>query len=147
MIRLYPKFTLPRLPAEPPPRRMVTSYDVLTAHHKPMHASNIRHTNSKKTMVTPSSTTAAAVFVALAASASAWLALRARKKPLAVRLSLIPGAGQGLFVQREFGKGEVVCRYTGVSRTMREAFRLQDKSYLMRLGHKVEPTTLPIYRC
>lgn len=94
--------------------------------------------------MTPPASTTAAVFVALAASASAWLALRARKKPLAVRLSRIPGAGQGLFVQREFGKGEVVCRYTGVSRTMREAFRLQDKSYLMRLGHKVEPTTLSL---
>lgn len=42
----------------------------------------------------------------------------------------------GLFANVRFHKDEVVCRYVGkVLRTV-EAMRLEDKSYLMRLGEQ-----------
>jgi len=55
---------------------------------------------------------------------------------LCVRKSLLAGAGCGLFVKTPFFKGEVVCDYKspeGIMATA-EAMKLEDKSYLMRLG-------------
>jgi hypothetical protein len=49
----------------------------------------------------------------------------------------VQGAGWGLFTRRGFARGEVVCDYRSVDgRTLstKEALKLVDKSYLMRLG-------------
>jgi SET domain-containing protein len=47
------------------------------------------------------------------------------------------GAGSGLFTLMAIAKGTCVCIYTGkVLRTI-DAIRLEDKSYLMRLGPQV----------
>lgn len=52
-------------------------------------------------------------------------------------VDLFLGAGLGLFTRTHIAKGSCVCIYTGkVLRTI-EAIRLQDKSYLMRLGPQV----------
>mmetsp|Transcript_46018 Transcript_46018/g.92022 ORF Transcript_46018/g.92022 Transcript_46018/m.92022 type:complete len:197 (+) Transcript_46018:25-615(+) len=54
---------------------------------------------------------------------------------LHVRPSCIQGAGDGLFSLVSIQKGEVVCCYQSeVILPTREAVRLPDKSYLMRLG-------------
>jgi SET domain-containing protein len=42
----------------------------------------------------------------------------------------------GLFANKHFPKGSVVCVYSGVVLKTREALRLEDKSYLMRLGEQ-----------
>jgi hypothetical protein len=49
------------------------------------------------------------------------------------------GNFDGLFVgpDRMFKEGEVICSYEGTLLTTKEALRLQDKSYLMRLGPQV----------
>eukprot|EP00439_Symbiodinium_sp_Y106_P080035 s2086_g18.t2 len=43
-------------------------------------------------------------------------------------------AGLGLFVQQAVAPGEVLCEYRGRTFTTAEAMRLEDKSYLMRVG-------------
>ena len=54
---------------------------------------------------------------------------------LSVRQSQIGEiAGDGLYVNRNFKKGEVICVYTGDVYNTHDAMRLKDKSYLMRLG-------------
>ncbi|KAL4162934.1 hypothetical protein PRNP1_003466 [Phytophthora ramorum] len=51
-----------------------------------------------------------------------------------VRDSTIPGAGKGLFATRKHPQGSIVCEYTGVVLPNREAWKLPDKSFLMKLG-------------
>mmetsp|Transcript_29211 Transcript_29211/g.54198 ORF Transcript_29211/g.54198 Transcript_29211/m.54198 type:complete len:157 (+) Transcript_29211:72-542(+) len=54
---------------------------------------------------------------------------------LAVAPSLLgAAAGEGLFAAKFIPKGTVLCRYEGQLLSTRQAMRLQDKSYLMRLG-------------
>jgi SET domain-containing protein len=54
-----------------------------------------------------------------------------------VRLSHIGAiAGDGLYVEHDVLKGEIVCEYTGDVYATHEAMRLEDKSYLMRLGEQ-----------
>eukprot|EP00941_MAST-03F_sp_MAST-3F-sp1_P000327 g327.t1 len=53
---------------------------------------------------------------------------------LVVLKSLIPDAGFGLFVKKPFEKGSIICEYTGILLRTKEALRIKDKSYLMRLG-------------
>ncbi|CAF0971115.1 unnamed protein product [Adineta steineri] len=56
---------------------------------------------------------------------------------LEIKQSQIPGAGCGLFTRIPISKDSCVCIYTGkVLRTI-DAIRLEDKSYLMRLGPQV----------
>jgi len=43
-------------------------------------------------------------------------------------------AGDGLYVTQDVSKGSIVCVYTGELYTTHDAMRLEDKSYLMRLG-------------
>mmetsp|Transcript_13242 Transcript_13242/g.31078 ORF Transcript_13242/g.31078 Transcript_13242/m.31078 type:complete len:196 (+) Transcript_13242:150-737(+) len=57
------------------------------------------------------------------------------RKRLEVKQSRIQGAGEGLFTRVPFKKGEVVCCYESATIIpTRDAIRLEDKSYLMRLG-------------
>ncbi|GMF29300.1 unnamed protein product [Phytophthora lilii] len=51
-----------------------------------------------------------------------------------VRESGIPGAGKGLFATRKLLEGSTICEYTGVVLPNQAAWKLQDKSYLMKLG-------------
>ena len=52
-----------------------------------------------------------------------------------VRESNIPRAGKGLFATRRHPRGSVICEYTGeVLPTQESAWKLKDKSYLMKLG-------------
>ncbi|KAE8977898.1 hypothetical protein PR003_g22079 [Phytophthora rubi] len=51
-----------------------------------------------------------------------------------VRASNIPRAGQGLFATRFYAEGSIVCVYTGVVLSNHQAWKLPDKSYLMKLG-------------
>uniref|UniRef100_M4C385 SET domain-containing protein n=1 Tax=Hyaloperonospora arabidopsidis (strain Emoy2) TaxID=559515 RepID=M4C385_HYAAE len=54
---------------------------------------------------------------------------------LEVRESNIPRAGKGLFATKRHLKGSVICEYTGVVLHSQEAaWKLKDKSYLMKLG-------------
>lgn len=49
--------------------------------------------------------------------------------------SNIPGAGKGLFATRHHTQGSTICEYTGVVLPNQEsAWKLKDKSYLMKLG-------------
>ncbi|DAZ98551.1 TPA: hypothetical protein N0F65_007050 [Lagenidium giganteum] len=50
------------------------------------------------------------------------------------RVSLIPNAGFGLFATQRHVKGSVVCEYTGKIWPNAAAWKLKDKSYLMKLG-------------
>lgn len=54
---------------------------------------------------------------------------------LEVRPSRIPSAGSGLFTNRAFASGSVVCTYTGDVYERAAALHLADKSYLMKLGN------------
>jgi hypothetical protein len=61
---------------------------------------------------------------------------------LRVGPSQLAGAGDGLFAARAFRAGELVCAYRaagGAVLPTAEALRLQDKSYLMRLGPQARP--------
>jgi SET domain-containing protein len=51
-----------------------------------------------------------------------------------IRDSTLVGAGKGLFAKREFHAGDVICEYIGKMLSVKEVFRLEDHSYLMRLG-------------
>ncbi|RLN49955.1 hypothetical protein BBJ28_00019985 [Nothophytophthora sp. Chile5] len=51
-----------------------------------------------------------------------------------VRASKIAGAGQGLFATQKHVKDAVVCEYMGIVWPNRVAWKLEDKSYLMKLG-------------
>lgn len=42
----------------------------------------------------------------------------------------------GLFANTNYPKGSTICIYTGRELTTKEAMRLEDKSYLMRLGEQ-----------
>lgn len=42
----------------------------------------------------------------------------------------------GLFANKDFEKDSIVCVYTGNVLRTRDALRLEDKSYLMRLGEQ-----------
>lgn len=53
---------------------------------------------------------------------------------LEVRASRIPNAGLGLFATRDFAAGSVLCAYTGEQLERAAAWRLPDKTYLMKLG-------------
>jgi hypothetical protein len=58
-----------------------------------------------------------------------------RSRGLVVRKTSIKGCDfDGLFTSRAFLKGEVLCKYTGKIMRTSNALKLQDKSYLMRLG-------------
>lgn len=43
---------------------------------------------------------------------------------------------QGLFAKRRFEKGEIICIYSGTVVRTREAMRMEDKTYLMRVGEQ-----------
>ena len=45
-----------------------------------------------------------------------------------------PVAGSGLFVDADVPEGAVLCAYTGICYPTHDAMRLEDHSYLMRLG-------------
>ena len=45
--------------------------------------------------------------------------------------STIEGAGQGLFASIDFKPDDVICEYTGKVLTFMQAFRTQDKTYMM----------------
>lgn len=52
-----------------------------------------------------------------------------------VRKSNIPGAGKGLFATKHHVQGSTICEYTGVVLNNQEtAWKLKDKSYLLKLG-------------
>ena len=53
--------------------------------------------------------------------------------------SSIPNANKfkGLFCNAPLREGEIVCQYVGRELKTGEALRLQDKSYLMRLGEQI----------
>lgn len=56
---------------------------------------------------------------------------------LIVKQTSLPGCDfLGLFATKEFPKGSFICKYQGKSLTTREAMRLEDKTYLMRLGEQ-----------
>eukprot|EP01035_Chromulina_nebulosa_P026840 gene26840-35195_t len=56
---------------------------------------------------------------------------------LTVAATTIPGCSfMGLFANSHFESGSVVCVYTGTRLATKEAIRLKDKSYLMRLGEQ-----------
>lgn len=61
--------------------------------------------------------------------------------PTPVRLrvaeSRIPAAGLGLFAAESIAEGAAVCDYVGEVLPTREAIKLGDKTYLMRLGPQV----------
>ena len=66
---------------------------------------------------------------------STLLQVRLNLRGLDVRLSTIgPVAGFGLFTRRSFRVGEVICVYEGNFYRTKDAIRLKNKSYLMRLG-------------
>ena len=51
-----------------------------------------------------------------------------------VAVSSIPGAGLGLFAKRPFREGDLICTYFGRLLSTSQAMRLENKTYLMRLG-------------
>lgn len=51
-----------------------------------------------------------------------------------VRASRIQNAGSGLFATRRHTQGSVLCEYTGEIHANAVAWKLADKSYLMKLG-------------
>ena len=53
------------------------------------------------------------------------------------RRSTMPRAGQGLFATQHWPRGACICCYRGTVLRTRDAIRLEDKSYLMRLGPQV----------
>jgi len=55
-------------------------------------------------------------------------------KFLSVNKSWIPGASLGLFCKRDIANGQIISCYRGRILNTKEAIRLKDKSYLMRLG-------------
>ena len=66
---------------------------------------------------------------------STLLQVRLNLRGLDVRLSTIGKvAGFGLFARKSFLAGEVICVYEGDFYRTKDAIRLKDKSYLMRLG-------------
>ncbi|KAG7381344.1 hypothetical protein PHYPSEUDO_006189 [Phytophthora pseudosyringae] len=54
-----------------------------------------------------------------------------------VRDSKIPGAGKGLFATRPHARGSTIGEYSGEVLPNEEAWKLKDKSYLMKLGDGV----------
>ena len=63
--------------------------------------------------------------------------LRLSSADAVVKLSRLAGAGLGLFAARRFAVGEVLLDYGGDVLGTKDAMRLGDKSYLMRLGGDV----------
>jgi hypothetical protein len=56
---------------------------------------------------------------------------------LVVKATTLPGCNfLGLFANRHFAKDSLICKYKGTILTTREAMRLEDKMYLMRLGEQ-----------
>ncbi|TYZ66092.1 hypothetical protein PybrP1_013016 [[Pythium] brassicae (nom. inval.)] len=53
---------------------------------------------------------------------------------LQVQPSRLLNAGRGLFATRAFAQGSVVCVYTGEVLESARAWKLADKTYLMKLG-------------
>jgi hypothetical protein len=53
-----------------------------------------------------------------------------------VKQSWIEEADLGLFAAADFKEGNVICCYVGKRLTTVEALRIEDKSYLMRLGNQ-----------
>lgn len=53
------------------------------------------------------------------------------------RPSLIEGAGMGLFATRAHAEGDIVCEYMGRIYPNQIAWKLEDKSYLMKLGKNI----------
>lgn len=60
-----------------------------------------------------------------------------------VQQSRIENAGLGLYANSLIPQSTVICRYRGKVLRTREAMRLNDKSYLMRLGEQVCLPLLP----
>lgn len=56
---------------------------------------------------------------------------------LEVRESKIPGAGKGLFATRLHERSSTICEYSGVVLPNEVAWKLHDKSYLMKIGDNV----------
>lgn len=59
------------------------------------------------------------------------------------RTSLPNCAFLGLYTKKPFKQGNIVCKYIGDYMRTIEAIRLQDKSYLMRLGEQTYIDALP----
>jgi hypothetical protein len=54
-----------------------------------------------------------------------------------VRKTTIKGCDfNGLFANQAYSQGDILCKYTGAVLRTKEALRLEDKSYLMRLGEQ-----------
>jgi hypothetical protein len=60
--------------------------------------------------------------------------VREREQGLVVAPSLVPGAGMGLFVDRDYEAGEVVCTYIGRCLTLVQMLRTRDWTYMMDCG-------------
>jgi hypothetical protein len=60
--------------------------------------------------------------------------VREREQGLVVASSLVPGAGMGLFVDRDYEAGEVVCTYIGRCLTLLQMLRTRDWTYMMDCG-------------
>ncbi|KAL7681922.1 putative SET domain-containing protein [Plasmopara halstedii] len=54
-----------------------------------------------------------------------------------VRNSNIPGAGKGLFATRLHVRGSIICEYSGIVLPNEAAWKVKDKSYLMKMGDNV----------
>jgi SET domain len=60
--------------------------------------------------------------------------VRETEQGLVVAASLVPGAGMGLFVDRDYEAGEVVCTYVGRCLTLLQMLRTRDWTYMMDCG-------------
>lgn len=60
--------------------------------------------------------------------------VRKNEEGLIVATSLVPGAGLGLFADRDYEPGEVVCTYIGTPLTLLQMLRTRDWTYMMDCG-------------
>lgn len=60
-----------------------------------------------------------------------------QSRKVEVRTTLIPGCSfDGLFAAQDLQEGELICIYSGVCLRTKDALKVKDKSYLMRLGEQ-----------
>jgi len=60
--------------------------------------------------------------------------VRLNEQSLIIAPSLVSGAGLGLFADRDYEVGEVVCTYIGMQLTLLQMLRTRDWTYLMDCG-------------
>jgi hypothetical protein len=60
--------------------------------------------------------------------------VRLNEQSLIVAPSLVPGAGLGLFADRDYEIGEIVCTYIGMQLTPLQMLRTRDWTYVMDCG-------------